>query len=140
MVTQAFQFAETIADLKLTESELALFSAYVLISPGRDGRRVSVIKSDPCLVPLPDRSGLKGILEIQRLNQALLKALRFELGKSHRAYHVKGDVTLLDMLLTKTGALRELSMLHMEALAKFRRSAPHLDFPALHKELFSVDI
>lgn len=30
-------------------------------------------------------------------------------------------------------------MLHMEALAKLRRSAPHLEFPALHKELFSVD-
>jgi nuclear receptor subfamily 1 group F protein 4 len=27
----------------------------------------------------------------------------------------------------------------MEALAKLRRSAPHLDFPALHKELFSID-
>lgn len=27
----------------------------------------------------------------------------------------------------------------MEALAKLRRSAPHLEFPALHKELFSVD-
>lgn len=34
---------------------------------------------------------------------------------------------------------RHLGMLHMEALAKLRRSAPHLEFPALHKELFSVD-
>lgn len=34
---------------------------------------------------------------------------------------------------------REISMLHMEALAKFKRSTPHLEFPALHKELFSVD-
>jgi hypothetical protein len=34
---------------------------------------------------------------------------------------------------------RELSMLHMDALAKFKRSTPHLEFPALHKELFSVD-
>ncbi|XP_039297202.1 uncharacterized protein LOC120354315 [Nilaparvata lugens] len=33
----------------------------------------------------------------------------------------------------------ELSVLHMEALAKFKRSTPHLEFPALHKELFSVD-
>lgn len=30
-------------------------------------------------------------------------------------------------------------MLHMDALAKFKRSTPHLEFPALHKELFSVD-
>ena len=34
LVTQAFGFAEHIADLKLTEAELALFSAFVLISPG----------------------------------------------------------------------------------------------------------
>lgn len=33
----------------------------------------------------------------------------------------------------------EMSMLHMDALGKLKRSAPHLDFPALHKELFSVD-
>lgn len=30
-------------------------------------------------------------------------------------------------------------MLHMDALGKLKRSAPHLEFPALHKELFSVD-
>jgi nuclear receptor subfamily 1 group F protein 4 len=30
--------------------------------------------------------------------------------------------------------------LHMEALSKFRRTSPHLEFPALHKELFSVDL
>lgn len=119
LVTQAFGFAEHIADLKLTEAELALFSAFVLISP--------------------DRPGLKGIIDIQRLNQALLKALRFELSKTHKVY-IKGDVTVLDILLSKTPGLREMSMLHMEALCKFRRSAPHLDFPDLYKELFSVDI
>ena len=86
-----------------------------------------------------DRPGLKGILEIQRLNQALLRALRLELGKTHKVF-LKGDVTVLDILLSKTSTLRELSSLHMEALGRFRRSAPHLDFPALHKELFSVDM
>ena len=54
--------------------------------------------------------------------------------------YVKGDVTVMDILHGKTSTLRELSMLHMDALTKFRRSAPHLDFPALHKELFSVDL
>ena len=62
-----------------------------------------------------------------------------ELAKTHQQF-LKGDVTVMDILCSKTPALREMSMLHMEALGKFRRSAPHLDFPALHKELFSVDI
>lgn len=34
---------------------------------------------------------------------------------------------------------REVSIMHMEALGRLKRSAPHLEFPALHKELFSVD-
>lgn len=34
LVNQSFDLAESIADMKLTESELALFSAYALISPG----------------------------------------------------------------------------------------------------------
>jgi nuclear receptor subfamily 1 group F protein 4 len=34
LVRQAFELAEGIADLKLTESELALFSAFILIAPG----------------------------------------------------------------------------------------------------------
>lgn len=29
--------------------------------------------------------------------------------------------------------------MHMEALTKVKRTAPQLEFPALHKELFSVD-
>ncbi|KAJ8955709.1 hypothetical protein NQ318_008581 [Aromia moschata] len=36
-------------------------------------------------------------------------------------------------------SVMEISMLHMDALGKLKRSAPHLEFPALHKELFSVD-
>nr|XP_027202446.1 probable nuclear hormone receptor HR3 isoform X2 [Dermatophagoides pteronyssinus] len=120
LISQAFQFAEHLADLKLTEAELALFSAYVLISP--------------------DRSGLKGILEIQRLNQAIMKALRNELNRTHKnTFFIKGDVTIIDILLAKSGQLRELSILHMEALNKFRRQSSHLIFPALHKELFSID-
>ncbi|KAF6203738.1 hypothetical protein GE061_002072, partial [Apolygus lucorum] len=84
------------------------------------------------------RPGLKGLGEIGRLGQAVLRALRIELDKNH-TLPIKGDVTVCDALLTKIPTLRELSMLHMEALGKFKRSTPHLEFPALHKELFSVD-
>lgn len=30
-------------------------------------------------------------------------------------------------------------MLHQEALSKFKRNAPHLQFSDLHKEIFNVD-
>lgn len=118
LVTCVFEMAKSIAELKLTETELALYSACVLLSP--------------------DRPGLKGIGEIGRLSQAVLRALRIELDRNH-SLPIKGDVTVCDALLTKIPTLREISMLHMDALAKLKRSAPHLEFPALHKELFSVD-
>ncbi|XP_056648689.1 probable nuclear hormone receptor HR3 isoform X2 [Diorhabda carinulata] len=118
LVSCVFEVAKGIAELKLTETELALYAAIVLLSP--------------------DRSGLKGILETGRLNQAILRALRMELDRSH-SLPIKGDVTVCDALLTKIPTLREISMLHMDTLGKIKRSAPHLEFPALHKELFSVD-
>ncbi|XP_050305740.1 probable nuclear hormone receptor HR3 isoform X4 [Anthonomus grandis grandis] len=118
LVSCVFEVAKGLAELKLTETELALYSACVLLSP--------------------DRPGLKGIAEIGRLNQAVLRALKLELDRNH-SLPIKGDVTVCDALLTKIPNLREISMLHMDALGKLKRSAPHLDFPALHKELFSVD-
>ncbi|XP_068896391.1 probable nuclear hormone receptor HR3 isoform X6 [Tenebrio molitor] len=118
LVTCVFEVSKSIAELKLTETELALYSACVLLSP--------------------DRPGLKGIGEISRLSQAVVRALRLELDRNH-SMPIKGDVTVCDALLTKIPTLREISMLHMDALGKLKRSAPHLEFPALHKELFSVD-
>ncbi|XP_049844615.1 probable nuclear hormone receptor HR3 isoform X2 [Schistocerca gregaria] len=118
LVTCVFEFAKSVAELKLTETELALYSACILLST--------------------DRPGLKGLAEISRLSQAVLRALRLELDRNH-AVPIKGDVTVCDAMLAKIATLRELSMLHMDALAKFKRSTPHLEFPALHKELFSVD-
>lgn len=118
LVSLAFEVARGVAELKLTETELALYSASVLLSS--------------------DRPGLKGLAEIGRLGQAVLRALRIELDRNH-TLPIKGDVTVYDALLAKIPTLRELSLLHMEALSKFKRSSPHLEFPALHKELFSVD-
>ncbi len=141
LVRQAFELAEGIADLKLTESELALFSAFILIAPGLH----LIYFNDSlnwnwfCVFNESDRSGLKGIIDIQRLNQAIVKALRYELSRTHKM-PFKGDVSVYDVLMTKINPLRELNLLHMEALSKFRRASPHLEFPPLHKELFSIDI
>ncbi|CAB3382510.1 Hypothetical predicted protein [Cloeon dipterum] len=118
LVTNAFELAKAVAELKLTENELALYSAYVLLSG--------------------DRPGLKGVADISKLSQAVLRALKMELERNHRL-PLKGDVLVGDALMAKMSELRELNLLHMEALAKFKRSTPHLEFPALHKELFSVD-
>jgi len=118
LVDSVFRFAKELAELKLSEIQLALYSAFVLLSH--------------------DRVGLRQISEIQRLRNAVLVALRTELSRTHRA-PVKGDVSVADYLVVKLPDLRDISGLHMEALARFKRATPHLEFPALHKELFSVD-
>lgn len=87
---------------------------------------------------LPDRPGLKGLADITRLSQAVIRVLRSELDRNHVA-PIKGDVTVCDAMLAKLPQLREVSVLHMDVLAKFKRAQPQQDFPALHKELFSVD-
>ncbi|GLV39890.1 Hormone receptor 3 [Carabus blaptoides fortunei] len=96
LVTCVFELSKSVAELKLTETELALYSACVLLSP--------------------DRPGLKGLGEISRLSQAVIRALRIELERNH-SVPIKGDVTVCDALLTKIPTLREISMLHMDALA-----------------------
>lgn len=85
-----------------------------------------------------DRPGLVGVGTIEELNNKVMKALNYELSKTPRMPY-KGDVTFFDALNVKIPSLRELSMLHMEALSKFLRSSPNVVFPPLHRELFSVD-
>ena len=49
--------------------------------------------------------GLRGTLEIQRLSQAVLRALRLELSRTHRT-PLKGDVSVADSLAARLSALR----------------------------------
>ena len=73
---------------------------------------------------------------VGKWNTAFLEALRVELSKTHKM-PIKGDVSVLDTLLNKMRLLKDLSSLHLEALTNFQKSSPHVDFPELHKELFS---
>jgi nuclear receptor subfamily 1 group F protein 4 len=118
LVSTLFDVARAIAELKLGDTQLALYSAFVLLSP--------------------DRPGLKGISEISRLNGAVLRSLRYEVARTNR-HPIKGDVTVVDALLARVPQLRDVGVLHLEALGRLRRTSPHLEFPALHKELFAVD-
>jgi len=118
LVSTIFEVARIIAELKLSDTQLALYSAFVLLSP--------------------DRGGIRGITEIGRLNAAVLRSLRYDVSRTHR-HPLKGDVTVVDALLACLPQLRDVGLLHLEALGRLRRMSPHLEFPALHKELFAVD-
>jgi len=117
LVSEVFDLVRGLCELKLGTDELAIFSAFCLLSP--------------------DRPGLTCVESVQRLSQELLKALRLRMDRSH-PIPIKGDVTAYQMLLSHIPALREASATYLEVISNFKRMAPHLEFPALHKELFSV--
>ncbi|XP_050076831.1 probable nuclear hormone receptor HR3 isoform X6 [Anopheles maculipalpis] len=117
LVACIFETAKSITELKLTETELALYQSLVLL--------------------WPERNGVRGNTEIQRLFNMSMSAIRQEIEANHAP--LKGDVTVLDTLLNKIPTFRELSIMHMEALQKFKQDHPQYVFPALYKELFSID-
>ncbi|KAH8367129.1 hypothetical protein KR084_001826, partial [Drosophila pseudotakahashii] len=117
LVSRIFQTAKSIAELKLTETELALYQSLVLL--------------------WPERNGVRGNTEIQRLFNLSMNAIRQELETNHAP--LKGDVTVLDTLLNNIPNFRDISILHMESLSKFKLQHPNVVFPALYKELFSID-
>ncbi|XP_055600673.1 probable nuclear hormone receptor HR3 isoform X8 [Uranotaenia lowii] len=117
LVACIFETAKSIAELKLTETELALYQSLVLL--------------------WPERNGVRGNTEIQRLFEMSMSAIRQEIEANHAP--LKGDVTVLEILLNKIPTFRELSIMHMEALQKFKQDHPQYVFPALYKELFTID-
>ncbi|XP_026316379.1 probable nuclear hormone receptor HR3 isoform X3 [Hyposmocoma kahamanoa] len=117
LVVGIFDAAKTIARLKLTETELALYQSLVLL--------------------WPERHGVRGNPEIQCLFNMSMAAMRHEIETNHAP--IKGDVTVLDNLLAKIPTFRDLSLMHLEALCRFKAAHPHHVFPALYKELFSLD-
>ncbi|XP_074605101.1 nuclear hormone receptor 3 ROR-beta [Brevipalpus obovatus] len=114
LVTKAFNLAESIAQMELKEEELALFSAFILLSP--------------------DRPGLVSVGRIMNMNRNLKEALRILLEENHHN-------SMLSELTSKIQELKLLSKLHMDALTKFTQACQtankEIRFPALYKELFS---
>ncbi|XP_076452428.1 uncharacterized protein LOC143288038 isoform X2 [Babylonia areolata] len=89
LLDSMFDFAERFNKLCLTDEELALFSAIVLLSP--------------------DRPGLRNLEQVERIQNKLTQALQNMINLNH-----KEDSTLFAKLLMKTTDLRTLNTLHSE--------------------------
>ncbi|KAM9317704.1 nuclear receptor ROR-alpha A-like [Pholidichthys leucotaenia] len=117
LVTSVFDFAKSMCSLQLSEDELALFSAFVLLSA--------------------DRSWLQEKLQVEKLQQKTELALQRVLQKNQR------EDGVLTKLRCKVSALRSLCSRHMEKLSTFRAIYPdvvRMHFPPLYKELFAADL
>ncbi|XP_061572825.1 nuclear receptor ROR-alpha A isoform X2 [Cololabis saira] len=115
LIAAVFDFAHGMCALKLTEQQIALFSALVLINSDR-----------PCL---EDRSRVQ---QVQR---------NVELGLRH-ILHRDNQERLMHKLYQKMAVLRSLCSLHMEKLHWFSQRYPltaHSLFPPLYKELFASE-
>lgn len=109
LVACIFETAKSIAELKLTETELALYQSLVLLWPGKF--LLSLPPSIWCLDDLQtfgfvfaERNGVRGNTEIQRLFNMSMSAIRQEIEANHAP--LKGDVTVLDTLLNKIPTFR----------------------------------
>uniref|UniRef100_A0A1A7YBQ3 RAR-related orphan receptor C n=2 Tax=Iconisemion striatum TaxID=60296 RepID=A0A1A7YBQ3_9TELE len=115
LITAVFDFARGMCALQLTEQQIALFSALVLINADR-----------PCL---EDRG------RVQRVQRSV------ELGLTH-ILHRDNQESLMHKLYQRMAVLRSLCSLHMEKLRWFTQRYPltaHSLFPPLYKELFASE-
>ncbi|KAM4602471.1 nuclear receptor ROR-alpha A-like [Polymixia lowei] len=116
LITSVFDFAKNMCSLHLCEDELALFSAFVLLSA--------------------DRSWLQEKMKVEKLQQKVQLALQHVLQKNHR------EDGILTKLICKVSTLRALCSRHTEKLSSFKALYPDSVrglFPPLYKELFGSD-
>ncbi|NXD06337.1 RORA protein, partial [Nothocercus nigrocapillus] len=115
-ISFVFEFGKSLCSMHLTEDEIALFSAFVLMSA--------------------DRSWLQEKVKIEKLQQKIKLALQHVLQKNHR------EDGILTKLICKVSTLRALCGRHTEKLMAFKAIYPdivRLHFPPLYKELFTSE-
>uniref|UniRef100_A0A8C1MPG1 RAR-related orphan receptor B n=1 Tax=Cyprinus carpio TaxID=7962 RepID=A0A8C1MPG1_CYPCA len=116
LVSAVFDFAKSLCSLQLTEEEIALFSAAVLIST--------------------DRPWLMEPRKVQKLQEKIYFALQHIMQKNHL------DEDALAKLISRIPTLSALCTLHTEELQAFQQLHPetvNMLFPPLYKELFNPD-
>ncbi|KAG5281148.1 hypothetical protein AALO_G00067950 [Alosa alosa] len=116
LVSAVFDFAKSLCSLQLTEEEIALFSAAVLIST--------------------DRPWLMEPRKVQKLQEKIYFALQHIMQKNHM------DEDALAKLIGRIPTLAALCTLHTEELQAFQQLHPETVnalFPPLYKELFNPD-
>ncbi|XP_023203043.1 nuclear receptor ROR-alpha isoform X1 [Xiphophorus maculatus] len=122
LISSVFEFGKNLCSMHLSEDEIALFSAFVLMS---------AVKCIP-----PDRSWLQEKVKVEKLQQKIQLALQHVLQKNHR------EDGILTKLICKVSTLRALCSRHTEKLTAFKAIYPDIvraHFPPLYKELFGSD-
>jgi nuclear receptor subfamily 1 group F member 4 len=82
---------------------------------------------------------VKDTMVIQRLNDIIDAALRHQLRQTHTATAGASGADLHARVFEKLATLQLISSHHSDLLMAFKAAHPDIEFPALHKELFSQE-
>ncbi|XP_061694485.1 RAR-related orphan receptor C b isoform X1 [Syngnathoides biaculeatus] len=115
LVNAVFELAKGLCRLQLSDEEMALFSAAVLLSP--------------------DRPWLMDGQKVQKLQEKVYLALQHSLHKS-------ASEEKLDKMLSKLPVMKSICHLHIDKLEFFRLVHPETaySFPPLYREVFGTDM
>ncbi|XP_075968917.1 nuclear receptor subfamily 1 group D member 2b [Anarhichas minor] len=95
LLNSMFDFSEKLINLGLSEEEMSLFTAVVLVSA--------------------DRSGIENVNSVEALQETLIRALRSLIAKNH-----SNESAVFTKLLLKLPDLRSLNNMHSEELLAFK--------------------
>ncbi|XP_073534076.1 nuclear receptor subfamily 1 group D member 2 [Phyllobates terribilis] len=95
LLNSVFEFSEKLSALQLSEEEMSLFTAVVLVSA--------------------DRSGIENVNSVEALQETLIRALRTLIMKKH-----PNEASTFTRLLLKLADLRSLNNLHSAELLAFK--------------------
>ncbi|KAM5158025.1 nuclear receptor subfamily 1 group D member 2 [Mantella aurantiaca] len=95
LLNSVFEFSEKLKALQLSEEEMSLFTAVVLVSA--------------------DRSGIENVNSVEALQETLIRALRTLIMKNH-----PNEASTFTRLLLKLADLRSLNNMHSEELLSFK--------------------
>uniref|UniRef100_A0A8C5PTQ3 Nuclear receptor subfamily 1 group D member 2 n=1 Tax=Leptobrachium leishanense TaxID=445787 RepID=A0A8C5PTQ3_9ANUR len=95
LLNSVLDFSEKLSALQLTEEEMSLFTAVVLVSA--------------------DRSGIENVNSVEALQETLIRALRTLIMKNHH-----NEASTFTKLLLKLADLRSLNNMHSEELLAFK--------------------
>uniref|UniRef100_H3D270 Nuclear receptor subfamily 1, group D, member 2b n=1 Tax=Tetraodon nigroviridis TaxID=99883 RepID=H3D270_TETNG len=104
LLNSMFDFSEKLMSLGLSEEEMSLFTAVVLVSA--------------------DRSGIENVNSVEALQETLIRALRSLITKNH-----PNESAIFTKLLLKLPDLRSLNNMHSEQLLAFKLRHPSQLFP-----------
>ncbi|CAK6435695.1 unnamed protein product [Pipistrellus nathusii] len=95
LLNSMFEFSEKLNSLQLSDEEMSLFTAVVLVSA--------------------DRSGIENVNSVEALQETLIRALRTLITKNH-----PNEASIFTKLLLKLPDLRSLNNMHSEELLAFK--------------------